>query len=181
MNQKDYFQAGAKLIGLYSLVLVLPVLLAILPTVITVASNSTQVSDQFGVQHLPLIASPILLAALGFYLLKSQVFVHRMFFKESESVSSSKLPEYFTVGAKLCGVFLVVGTIPSFLQLLANFLFVLNQASPHADIAIDATGLKTNFVPGLAMIGFGIFLVLKGEIVTLWAFPSSEENDAGDG
>jgi hypothetical protein len=32
MDQKDYFQLGVKLIGLYSLVLALPVLLGILPT-----------------------------------------------------------------------------------------------------------------------------------------------------
>ena len=180
MSQKDYFQLGAKLIGLYSLVLALPVLLGILPTVIAVAGNSTKVSEQFGVQHLPLFASPILLATLGFYLLKSRAFVDRIHFNEIDSVSSSKLPEYFTVGTKLYGVLLVVGTIPSVLKLLANFLFVLSQASPYAEIVNDATGLRINFVPDLAMIGFGIFLFLKGEIVTSWAFPSREENDTGD-
>jgi len=77
MDQKDYFQLGAKLIGLYSLILALPVLLGILPTVIAVTRNSTKVSEQFGVQHLPLFAAPILLAILGFYLLKSRAFVDR--------------------------------------------------------------------------------------------------------
>jgi hypothetical protein len=180
MDQKDYFQLGAKLIGLYSLMLALPVLLGILPMVIAVAGNSTKVSGQFGVQHLPLFASPILMATLGFYLLKSRAFVDRICFNGIDNVSSSKLPEYFTVGTKLYGVLLVVGTIPSFLQLLANFLFALNHLSPHAGILTDATGFRTNFVPDLAMIGFGIFLFLKGEIVTSWAFPSREENDTGD-
>jgi hypothetical protein len=114
-------------------------------------------------------------------LLKSRAFAHRICFKEIDSVSSSKLPEYFTVGAKLYGVFLVVGTLLSFLKLLANFLFALNHLSPHADIVTDATGFRTNFVPDLATIGFGIFLLLKGEVVTLWAFSPGKEGDTEDG
>jgi cytochrome c biogenesis factor len=180
MDQKDYFQLGVKLIGLYSLVLALPVLLGILPTVIAVAGKSTKVSEQFGVQHLPLFASPILMATLGFYLLKSRAFADRICFNGINNVSSLKLPEYFTVGTKLYGVLLVVGTIPGFLKLLANFLFALNHLSPHADTLTGETGLRINFLPDLAMIGFGILLLLKGEIVTSWAFPSSEENDTGD-
>ena len=180
MDQKDYFQLGAKLIGLYSLILALLVLLGILPTLIAVTRNSTKVSEQFGVQHLPLFAAPILLAILGFYLLKSRAFVDRVCFNEIDSVSSSKLREYFTVGTKLYGVLLVVGTIPGFLKLLANFLFALNHLSHHADTLTGETGLRINFVPDLAMIGFGLFLLFKGEFVTLWSFPSSKENDTGD-
>ena len=90
------------------------------------------------------------------------------------------MPEYFTVGTKLYGVLLVVGTIPGFLKLLANFLFALNHLSHHADTLTGETGLRINFVPDLAMIGFGLFLLFKGEFVTLWAFPSSKENDTGD-
>lgn len=172
MTEKDYFQVGAKLIGLYCLVLMLPVLLGVLSTIIVIAGNT---SDPLGVQHIPLFASPILMVALGVYLLKSRAFAHRISFEGIGGMSNSKLPEYFTVGTKLYGVFLIVGTIPSFLTLLANFLFVVNQRVRYADIVTAATGLKTNFVPDLAMIIFGIFLLFKGEIVTLWAFPSGKE------
>jgi hypothetical protein len=127
-----------------------------------------------------LFASPILLATLGFYLLKSRAFVDRICFNEINSVPSSKLREYFTVGIKLYGVLLVVGTIPGFLKLLANFLFALNHLS-HAHTLTGETGLRINFVPDLAMIGFGIFLLFKGEFVTLWAFPSGKEDDTEDG
>jgi hypothetical protein len=180
MDQKDYFQLGAKLIGLYSLMLALPVLLGILPTLIAVAGDGTKASEQFGVQHLVLFAAPVLMAAFGFYLLKSRAFVDRITLNEIDSVSSPKLPEYFTVGTKLYGVLLVVGSLPSFLKSLANFLFALNQLYPQAEIA-EATGIRINFVPDLAMIGFGIFLLLKGEIVTLWAFPSGKEDESEDG
>jgi len=181
MSQRDYFQVGAKLIGLYCLVLVVPVFLGLLPTVIMLAGDSTKVSDQFGFQLLPLFASPILLGTLGLYLLKSRSFGDRIVHTGTVSASASKLPEYFTAGAKLYGVFLVAGTIPGFLKLLANFLFVLNQASPHADIVTAVTGLRINFVPDLAMIGFGILLLLKGELVTIWAFPTAEEEQTVDG
>jgi hypothetical protein len=174
MDQKDYFQLGAKLIGLYCLILALPVLLGILPTVIAVAGNSPKVSEQFGVQQLPVFASPILLAILGVYLLKSQAFVDRICLNGIDNVSSSKLPEYFTVGAKLYGVFLIVGTLPTFLNLLGNFLFAFNYLS---DMTTGEAGLRINFVPDLAMIGFGIFLLLKGETITSWAFPSAKDDD----
>jgi len=176
MTQKDYFQVGAKLIGLYFMMLALPIFLGIFPMVIAVTSSSEKVSDQFGVQHLPLFASPILVAVLGLYLLKSHRFVHRVFFEDGQHIRTSGLPEYFTVGAKLYGVFLIVGTLPTFLKLLGNFLFAFNYLS-HADMITGEAGLRINFVPDLAMIGFGIFLLFKAEIITAWAFPSGEEDD----
>src|SRR5262249_5266878 len=113
----------------------------------------------------------------GVYLLKSRAFSHRLCSEETDGVSNSKLAEYFAVGAKLYGIFLIVGTIPKFLTLLANFLFVVNRGFPEADIVTAATGLRTNFVPDLAMIIFGILLLFKSETVTLWAFPSGNEDD----
>jgi hypothetical protein len=178
MTQKDHFQVGAKLIGLYFLMLALPIFLGIFPMVIAVTSSSPKVSDQFGVQHLPLFASPILVAVLGLYLLKSHRLVHRVFFEDGQHIRTSGLPEYFTVGAKLYGVFLIVGTLPTFLKLLGNFLFAFNYLS---DMTTGEAGLRINFVPDLAMIGFGLFLLLKGEVITLWAFPSGKADDTEDG
>jgi len=102
MTEKDYFQVGAKLIGLYCLVLMLPVLLGVLSTIIVIAGNT---SDPLGVQYIPLFASPILLVALGVYLLKSRAFAHRISFEGIVGMSNSKLPQYFTVGTKLSGFF----------------------------------------------------------------------------
>jgi len=69
-----------------------------------------------------------------------------------------------------------VGTVPNLSTSLANFLFVLDQASIHLDVGGAAMGLRPNFGPDLAMIGFGIFLLLKGEIVTSWVFSLSGED-----
>src|SRR5262249_6338498 len=156
MTEKDYFQVGAKLIGLYCLVLMLPVLLGVLSTIIVIAGNT---SDPLGVQYIPLFASPILLVALGVYLLKSRAFAHRISFEGIVGMSNSKLPQYSPFGMNRWGFFVIGGLFPIFLTLLASFLFVINQRVPYAYIVTAATGLKTNFVPDLAMIIFGIFLL----------------------
>jgi hypothetical protein len=181
MSQKDYFEVGAKLIGVYALVLALPILFGFLPTVFTLIADARKVFTQFGVSYLPLLASPIVVAAIGIYLLKGRGLSQRIFLDETESSSNRTLSEYFTVGAKLYGIMLALGTVPSFLNLLANFLFVVHEKSPYADLANAATGLQTNFLPDFAVIVFGIFLLLKGEVVTSWAFPPKDEHDAGNG
>jgi hypothetical protein len=175
MTQKDYFEVGAKLIGLYSLVYVLTTLLGLLPTVITLVSSG-KVADKFSVYHLLSIISLVLLTFVGFYLLRARRSVHRIALPTNESAPGENLHGYFTIGTKLYGIFVALGTIPPFLKSLANFLFFWTQDFQHADIVSEATSTRVNFAPDLAVIIFGIFLFLRGELLTRWAFPSREED-----
>lgn len=175
MNQRDYFQVGVKLIGLYSLVYVLTTLLGVLPTVIAFVGSS-KMADKFSVHHLLSIISVLLLTVVGLYLLRARRFVHRINFPTNESAPSENLHDYFTIGTKLYGVFVALGTIPPFLKSLANFLFFSTQDFQHADIITEASNIRVNFAPDLAVIIFGIFLFLRGELLTRWAFPSREED-----
>ena len=138
--------------------------------------GSSKVADKFSVHHLLSIISVLLLTAVGLYLLRARRFVHRINFPTNESALGENLPNYFTIGTKLYGLFVALGTIPPFLKSLANFLFFLIQDFQHADIVAEATSTRVNFAPDLAVIIFGIFLFLRGELLTRWAFPSSEED-----
>ena len=179
MNQRDYFQVGVKLIGLYSLVYVLNILFGVLPTVFALLSIG-KVADKLSVHHLLSIVSLLLLAAVGFYLLRAPRFLHRLAFPKDASAPSENLHDYFAIGTKLYGVFVALGTIPPFLKSLANFLFFSTQDFQHADIVTEASNIRVNFAPELAVIIFGIFLFLKGELLTTWAFPAAKESQPGD-
>ena len=112
MTEKDYFQVGAKLIGLYCLVLMLPVLLGVLSTVIAIAGYT---SDPLGVQHIPLFLSPILMAALGVYLLKSRAFSHPLCSEETDGVCPTRNWPNISLWARSCtGFFSLWGQFPNF-------------------------------------------------------------------
>ena len=180
MNQRGYFQVGMKLIGLYFVAYSLIALLGSVSTVISFVSSNKE-ADKFGIHYFLSIVSPMLLMAIALYLLRSLKFLPRIAFPNSDTAPSENLAGYFTIGTKLYGAFVAVGAMPTFLKSLANFLFVANQDSPHAGVAAWATGLRINFAPELAVIIFGIFLFLRGELLTRWAFPSPETDmTAGD-
>ena len=119
MNQRGYFRVGMKLIGLYFVVYSLIALLGSLSTVISlVTSNKEQ--EKFGIHYFLSMVTPILLLAVAIYLLRTRKFLNRIAFPNSDSAPSEKFESYFTIGTKLYGAFVAVGTIPPFLKSLAK-------------------------------------------------------------
>ena len=174
MNKKGLFEVGAKLIGVYALVLVLPALLGI-SSMIRMFFTIPNESNRFGIENLPLLATPILIAAFGLYLMKNRTLADHVFPPTSEDARSSKLTEYFTIGIKLYGIYLLVGTISGFLQVLANLFFLTSDPHRTAGIVADTLGMDINVLSYLAVIALGLALLFKGEILASWVFPLSEQ------
>ena len=175
MSEKRLFEVGAKLLGLYALVLVLPALLGI-TSLINMFFKFPDERGRFGLEYIPLLANPILLAAFGVYLLKSRTFVDHVFSQESENVSASQSAEYFIIGIKLYGIYLLVGTISGFLKVVANLFFVTTD--PHRTAGL--LGMNIDILSYLSVIAFGLALLFKGEILASWVFPFSEEQSVQD-
>jgi hypothetical protein len=173
MNQKGLFEVGAKLLGLYALGLVLPALLGI-TSMINSFLKYPKETDRFVISYLPLLATPILFAVFGAYLLKSRALADHVFSDETEGAPVSQLAEYFTIGIKLYGIYLVVGTISRFLQVLANLFFITTQQQQMAGLL----HMNINIVSHLAVIAFGLALLFKGEILASWIYPFTEEQSA---
>lgn len=121
----------------------------------------------------------MLLTIAALYLLKSRDFGQTILSEETEIVSDSQAPEYFTLGIKLYAIYLVISTIPGLLQVLANLLFLGNHPQ-MAGSMFAVFGMSPNILPHLAVIALGIALLFKGEILTSWVFPSPEAEETKD-
>lgn len=174
MDAKQYFRLGAQLIGLYYLVWALPIFVGILPWFI----DGVKSSDRFGLEFIRVLLAPIILFSVGFYLLRGGSFVQRLASEMIDGNSNERMAEFFTLGVKLFGIHLVLGNIPVVLSVLSNFLFAVSTRSGVA--VAEGLGMKTNFFPYLVLIMFGILLLVRGELLTRWAFPTDSEAEAAD-
>jgi hypothetical protein len=138
---------------------------------IVLASNSGDVSQRYGAQGLPLLLIPFVLGGVGLYLLRDGSLIHRVAFQSDGHESTIRLAELFTLGVKLYGIYLVIGNIPVLATLLSNFLFVANSIDYGTGHGIaEGLGMRTNFLPTLVSMLFGVLLIFRGELLSSWAF-----------
>ena len=180
MEQRHVFEIGARLLGLYFLVLVLPYLFGSITQAVVLFGTTGQVFVRDKLNDTLTLVSDVLLVVIALCLLKGSHFLRRIVFPELEDVSTSRMEEYFTVGVKLLGVFLAVRTIPSLMRALSYFLFIATSPSDSAGTAVHFMGSKAYFVPQLVSILFGVLLVFRGELLTKWAFPADQEPEQSD-
>jgi len=176
MNQNQYFQIGAKLIGLYYLVMAMISIVSILPAFFAVPrARGTFYGIKFS--YVPLLIVPVLLAVVALFLIRGSSFARYVELESGSSQTSAKMAEFFTVGAKLYGIYLIIGNLQNFARVLSNYLWLISDPSPYSSrgLAAEATGIGTNFFPQLVSIMFGILLLLRGELLTRWALPTNNE------
>jgi len=170
MDSKNYFLIGTKLIGLFYLIFALPVLLGIIPMIFYMTLGWDPTTRMFEAQAVLLLLSPILLGGIGIQLLRNGSFLSRLALKDGSDERSSQTAEFFTVGVKLYGIYLCVANIPAFLSSLSHFLFVANSSYGVGRGVTEGLGLRTNFLPALVSIMFGVLLFFRGELLSRWAF-----------
>ena len=175
MEQRHVFEIGARLLGLYFLVLVFPYVFTGITQAVILLGTTGQVFARDKLHDTLSLVSDLLQVVIGLCLLKGAYFIRRIAFQEQESTLTSPMKEFFTVGVKLFGVFLAVRTISSFMRALSYFLFIATSPSDSVDTAIFVMGSKAYFVPQLVSILFGVLLFFRGELLTRWAFPADPE------
>jgi len=170
MDARYYFVLGSKLIGLYCLVLAL---IYSIPAIGSIFVNSTYQPEEaayFRIISFALILVPLLLAGMGFYLIRDGALVHNLAFPENRSDLSLGMESFFTLAIKLYGVFLFASSIPNLLRILLNFLLFANMPYDFRDTVADSMGIKTEFLPLLVSIVLGAYFLLRGETITDLAF-----------
>ena len=180
MEQKHLFETGAKLVGLYFLVQAFPYLVGSITRAAVLIATTGQAFGRNKLYDTLALASDVLLVVISLFLLRAPQFVRWFAFEEQEDASTSRMEQFFTVGVKLFGVLLAVGTIPSLMRALSYFLFIASSPRDSADTAAHVMGSRGYFVPQLVSIMFGVLLVFRGELLTRWAFPRAEETDQAD-
>src|SRR5262245_26726089 len=123
MNQRQYFDLGRKLIGLYFLVWAVAELLGDLDSTILAIGGSRAISGLRRLFYAVTSVARILVAIIGLYMIRSRSLIRWFAFREEDNAPTTRTADYFTVGVKLYGIILVVGTIPDFLRVLSAYLF----------------------------------------------------------
>jgi len=180
MDSKSWFLIGAKLIGLFYLIFALPVLLGIIPMLSYMTLGWDPTPRMFGAQAVLLLLSPILLGGVGLQLLRSGSLLSRLALKEGPEEEQSQTVEFFTVGVKLYGVYICVANIPTLLSSLSHFLFLANSSYGVGRGVAEGLGLRTNFLPALVSIMFGVLLFFRGELLSRWAFADRQRVETSE-
>jgi hypothetical protein len=170
MDARYYFVLGSKLIGLYCLVLALIYFVPVIGSIFTRSIYAPEDVGYVKIVFFALILVPVLLAGIGFYLMRDGALVHNLAFPEDSSNLTLGMESVFTLAIKLYGVFLVTSSIPNLMRIFSNFVFVANLRSPSRDIIADFMGINRDFLPSLVSILLGVYFLLRGETITELAF-----------
>jgi len=147
MDARYYFVLGSKLIGLYCLVLAPIYFVPVVGSIFTRSTYQPEEAGYFRAIFLALILVPVLLAGIGFYLVRDGAFVHNLAFPENGSHLTLGMEGLFTLAIKLYGVFLATSSIPHLLRMLSNFIFVADMPYDFRNTVADSMGIKTDFLP----------------------------------
>jgi len=178
MIQKQYFDLGCKLIGFYFLAWALISLMYSLTSTILAIGSDSALSGMRGMFYVVTPVGRIFVAIIAACLVKNSSRITRFTLGAEDDAPNTEAADYFTVGVKLYGIILVVGTIPDFIRVASTYLF-LAADTPYGTTPTqaEAMGLMSNFFVPMASILFGLLLFFRGDLLSNWAF--AERNAVG--
>jgi len=185
MNQKDYFVVGCKLFGIWCFVLFLQYFFRIFPDYVLVKNIPDDIADFFRITRLFEVLKPIVLFALGVYLIRFGRFVHRLAYPGELSRAKLNRMDSFILALKILGMYLIIANIPYLLEILSRYILYTN--SPKY---MSTTNMKeyviANVLPTLGALILGFYLVKGGNFFVRIGSEkagdnksSTEEKDAG--
>lgn len=160
------FRAGLKLIGILTIIWSLTHVVTVVYTFYSIYNLSDLMSNSDLTNYrLSLIFQaiyPVLLFALGIYLLKSGEAIIQFAFRDTEEKYEAKAAELFMLFMKLAGLVLIIYSIPKAFQLVANTMFVSSAK------LIDTTGqiefIIHNLVITVIQLLLGVYLLKSGKV-----------------
>ena len=165
MSEKDFFTIGLKLIGVYCLALAIENLFHIVPYSSPLTQREvTLISSQW----LALII-PAVLMLLGLYLIKDGSYVIDFVLRDDAGDQPMVSGDFFTLGVKLYGSYLIVGSISPCLWILINVV-VLFFAPSYLSTDTELDNIKSKLAPCVTTIGLAIYCLLRSKSITRLAF-----------
>ena len=161
-----FFRAGLKIIGLLTIIWSLTHVISVIYTFYSIYNLSDMMSNSDLTNYrLSLVfqaAYPVLLLALGIYLLKSGEAIIQFAFRGSAEKRDDKARELFMLFMKLAGLVLIIYSIPKAFQLVATIMFV--SSAKLIDTSVQTEFIVQNLVITVIQLLLGVYLLKSGKL-----------------
>lgn len=163
---KAFFHAGLKIIGVLTIIWGLTHVVTVVYSFYTALNLSDLMSGSdltnYRVSLLFQAVYPVLLLALGIYLVKSGEAIIQFAFRGSDEKYEAKSGELFMLFMKLAGLVLIIYSIPKAFQLVANVMFV--SSAKVIDTSVQVNFITHNLVITAIQLLLGVYLLKSGKV-----------------
>jgi hypothetical protein len=176
MSTRDFFNLGSKWIGIYCLALAVGELFKAFPLTFTYIPQLRQSPPGFQVSHWLSFIGPVGFLTIGIYLIRGGLYIRKFVCHDGEKIIKDS-KDFFDVGIKLYGLYLIAGIIPSCIWLIGNVLIVL-RAPPYLSVDDELEGIQSYLLPVLTTLGLGMCCFILSSRLTGLAFRRPESSVA---
>lgn len=166
LQPTDFFRAGLKIIGLLTIIWSLTHVVSVVYTFYSIYNLSDMMTNSDLTNYrLSLVFQavyPVLLLALGIYLLKSGETIIQFAFRGSVEKGDDKAGELFMLFMKLAGLILIIYSIPKTFQLVSNIMFV--SSAKLIDTSVQTEFIVQNLVITVIQLLLGVYLLKSGKL-----------------
>ena len=175
MSTRDFFTLGSKWIGVYCLALAVGELFKAFPLTFTYIPQLRQSPPVFQVAHWLSFLTPMGFLTIGIYLIRSGSYVCEFVFRGDGDNAIKDSKDFFDVGIKLYGLYLIAQAIPGCIWLFGNVLIVL-RSPPYLSVDDELKGIQSYLVLVLTTLGLGMCCFILSSRVTGLAFRRAESS-----
>lgn len=180
---KAFFHAGLKIIGVLTIIWGFTHVVTVVYSFYTVLNLSDLMSGSdlmnYRVSLIFQAVYPVLLLALGIYLVRSGEAIIQFAFRGLEEKYEDKAGELFTQFMKLAGLVLIIYSIPKAFQLVANVMFV--SSAKVIDTSVQVDFIIHNLVITVIQLLLGVYLLKSGKFFYKMGFEKLSKGGLGNG
>jgi hypothetical protein len=166
MTGKDYFILGCKLFGIYCLVLAIPAIIGVIPTVVPVPGSNEDTRQIMRVVAIATCLLPVLFISSGLYLLRGGERLYQ-FAYPNETVKATIPEEKLLLFVKMLGLFLIISNVPDLLRAISYY--ITQRIQPMYNLMAEQQFTYLNAAASIWGVVTGIYFIKGGRFVAKYA------------
>ena len=176
---KTFFYAGLKIIGVLAIIWSFSQIVPVIFQFYSVYNQPDMMTGNdlryFRFSLIFQVVYPILLFAIGIYLLKSGEAIVQLAFHDSYEESENRIGVLFVLFMKLAGLILMIYALPTAFQILSNVIFVSSAGTVGTSDQIQF--IMYHLVTTIINLLLGLYLLKSGKIFYWLGFAKQKDSD----
>ena len=172
MCSRGYFILGTKLLGVWCTFMSIIHIGAAITTFVDFPNMGDEYASIMFLSRIVMRVIPIIYFSLGIYLIKNGTALHNFAYPpQADPNGKFEIREKFVLFLKLLGVYLMVSYFPDLLKSITSYLTYSNTSAIY-DLSAERQNAYINFLPSLAGILLGFYLLKSGNFFIRFGFES---------